>query len=647
MKKRVKISLYLFIMSLMLLPCILEADGWTHMTDVPGSYSPYNTERYAGGCAVQYEQAGTTATYIYVFGGNYDDYLSLGCSNRTFRYDPWADLQGQPCWAQMADMPFSAYDFGVESGLRNGIVRLYIFGGFDGGLFYRNQIYEYTPTTNSWSYRRNMSIAREGMIQIGSVDGKLYAIGGDDGSSFLTTNEEYTPSSNALATWAPETAARGDQACVSVGDSVIFCIGGAYGSLSWADYANSNYMYKPSTNSWTTMESRGYVASGAVGGYYKDIIYNFSGGNSSQYLDYVGRYRVSTGHWLANGTPMPQIQDGAVCGVVNHFYKPTPFSLLTPPNGTTVGSFRPTLTWESSNRTKGPRIWVITGGTNASTPTSANYAYTISSDTSSANDTLIYTLYYSLDVGYSPCDSVVELTTESYTFTFDLLPDTVYYWKVKRTDYYEETIRWSNELDWWFRTPPETDIELSTFSAWSYYGNVKVIWRTESENDNVKWLIERAYGKPDDFTLAGTMDGQGTKPGPTDYTYTDKNASMEGKYFYRLGAMNSQGVTEWNGPVSVIFRKNIHSNILSVVPSGSRKVKVNYIIEDPGDLEIVLYDLTGRKIKTLYDGRKTRGKHSITWNGRMNSGGFASTGVYFCRIKTGQYTTTVKFVYMR
>lgn len=645
MKKPVKISLYLFLMSLMLLPGIISADGWSSMTSVPGSFSPYHTERYAAGCAVQFEQAGTTATYIYVAGGNYDGYMNWGVSNRLFRYDPWADMQGKPCWSQMANIPIYVYDCGVESGMRDGLVRLYLFGGSDFFNYY-NSIYEYTPSTNSWQYRRAMTM-REGTIQIGSVDGKLYAIGGDDGTSFLRTNEEYTPSSNGLASRALEPAARGDQAVVSVGDSVIFCIGGAYGDLSWADYANSNYMYKPSTNSWTTKASRGYVASGAVGGYYRDIIYNFSGGNSSQYLTTVGRYRVSTNSWLANGPNMLQIQDGAVCGVVNHFYKPTPFSLLTPPNGTTVGSFRPTLTWESSNRTKGPRMWVITGGLDASTPTASNYAYTISSDTSSTNDTLLYTLYYSLDAEYSPCDSIVELTTESYTFTFDLLPDTVYYWKVKRTDYYEETIRWCNELDWWFRTPEDVGIELSTFGAWSYYGEVKVIWRTESENDNVKWLIERSYGKPEGFNLTGTVDGQGTKPGPTDYTYTDEEIMREGKYFYRLGAMNSQGVTEWNGPVSVTFKKNVDPVTLSIVPTGNSKVKVNYTIENSGDIEIELYNLTGRKIATLYDGRKNRGKHSLTWNGIMNRGGYASTGVYFFRITTEQYKKTVKFIYMR
>lgn len=646
MNKKIKFYLPFFLTLILFLSMInLSGDGWRNMTWVPAG-APYNTERYAAGCAVQYEQAGTTATYIYIFGGNYNGYLNMGLSNRVFRYDPWADLQGQSCWTQMANMPYSAYDFGVESGVRDGIVRLYLFAGY--GPAYRNTIYEYTPITNTFLLRRTMS-TREGTTQIGSVGGKLYAIGGDDGSNFLTINQEYNPATNGLLNRFAEPQPRGDQAVVSVGDSVIFCIGGAYGSLAWADYANSNYMYKPSDNSWTTQDPRGYLASGAVGGYFNDIIYNFSGGNSATYLRTVGRYRVSTGAWLGNGPDMPAVQDGAVCGVVTHFYKPTPFNLLTPTNGSTVGSLKPTLTWESSDRTKGPRIWVITGGTDGSNTTARNSAYTITSDTTSANDTLLYTLYYSLEaIVDAPVDSIVDLTTNSYTFTSDLEADTVYYWKVKRTDYYEETERWSNQLDWWFRTPPAVAIELSSFSAWLYQGDIKIIWRTESEKDNVRWLIERSYEKADNYILIGTVEGQGNKPTPTDYTFTDKGVSKEGRYFYRLGAINSQGEIKWNGPVSVIYRvREVGSSILSVLPSGSGNVKINYIIGESSNTRIELFDLTGRRIATLLEGRKEPGKFSLTWNGRMSNGSYAPRGIYFCRIQFGSLSKVVKFVYMK
>jgi hypothetical protein len=622
----------------------LLADGWRTMTPVPSSYSPYHTERYAAGCAVQFVQAGTTATYIYVMGGNYNGYLNMGLSNRVFRYDPWADLIGNSCWALMANMPFYGYDFGVESGVRGGIVRLYQFAGYDDVSGYRNQIYEYTPTTNTWLYRTTMAM-REGTTQIGKGNGMLYAIGGDNGSNFLATNQSYNPSTNTVTNRTAETAARGDQAVASVNDSLIFCIGGAYGDLGWADYANTNYRYNAYTGSWSTMAVRGYQSSGSVAGYYRDIIYNFSGGNNDLYLNYVGRYRVSTDSWLTNGTTMSAVQDGAVCGVVDNFYKPDTFSLISPPNGSTVGSLRPTLAWNESERTKGPRIWVITGGTNASTPTARNAAYTITTDTSSANDTLLYTLWYSTDVGYSPCDSINNLTTEFYTFTFDLAPGTRYYWKVRRNDYYEGTERWSKQLDWWFETPT-VNVELSAFNGWLQSNSIILGWRTESEDDNMKWLIERSFSGTDHFIPVGTVDGQGTKPGPTDYLYTDISVFNRGRYYYRIGDVNSFGYTTWHGPIAVDFMAT-QQDRFSVLLKPSGRVEVAYTLSKPTDATIEVYDISGRSIATLFSGKRDPGSYSHIWNGASRAGTKVPSGIYFCRMQTESDTKTVKFLYMR
>jgi hypothetical protein len=642
MKKR-NVVLLLSLFLHVFINTYLAGDGWTNMTAVPNAYSPYHTERYAAGCAVQYEQAGTTATYIYVMGGNYDGYLGMGLSNRVFRYDPWADLIGNSCWTRMGNMPFTCYDFGVESGVRNSIVRLYQFAGY-GASGYRNQIYEYTPTTDTWLLRTTMS-TREGTTQIGKGNGRLYAIGGDNGTNFLATNQEYNPTNNTVTGRTAEPAARGDQAVASVNDSLIFCIGGAYGSLSWADYANSNYRYNAYTGSWSTMAPRGYLASGTVGGYYKNIIYNFSGGNINEYLRYVGRYQVSSDSWLGDGTVMTAAQDGAVCGVLNNFYKPDTFSLTSPPNGSTVGSLRPTLLWNESERTKGPRIWVITGGINASTPTARNSAYTITSDTSSANDTLLYTLWYSTDAGYTPCDSINNLTNTTYTFAFNLLIGTRYYWKVRRNDYYEETERWSKQLDWWFETP-SVNVELSAFNGWVQNGIIKLGWRTESEDDNVKWLIERAFQTAEVFIPIGTTDGQGTKPGPTDYLFTDTGVFDRGRYYYRIGDVNSYGNITWHSPIAVDF-KTTQTNNFSVLPKPGGKVEIAYTIDKPVHAKIELYDISGRCIATLFTGKRERGTYTHLWNGASSYGMKVRSGIYFCRMQTATNTRTVKFLYMR
>jgi Kelch motif protein len=72
--------------------------------------------------------------------------------------------------------------------------RLYAVGGSVPGpttILTVNEVYD--PTLDTWETRASMPIARRDM-GIGVVNGKIYAIGGDDISKAdVGTDEEYTP----------------------------------------------------------------------------------------------------------------------------------------------------------------------------------------------------------------------------------------------------------------------------------------------------------------------------------------------------------------------------------------------------------------------------------------------------------------------
>ncbi|MBN1291588.1 MAG: T9SS type A sorting domain-containing protein [Candidatus Latescibacteria bacterium] len=57
---------------------------------------------------------------------------------------------------------------------------------------------------------------------------------------------------------------------------------------------------------------------------------------------------------------------------------------------------------------------------------------------------------------------------------------------------------------------------------------------------------------------------------------------------------------------------------------------INYRLNQPGMVNLVIYNLLGRKVATLVDEIKTPGSHEVTWYAE----GLAN-GVYFCRIQAG------------
>lgn len=68
----------------------------------------------------------------------------------------------------------------------------------------------------------------------------------------------------------------------------------------------------------------------------------------------------------------------------------------------------------------------------------------------------------------------------------------------------------------------------------------------------------------------------------------------------------------------------------------------NYSITEDTDVTINIFDIMGRKIKTLVDENQTSGTYQVTWDGKNDQGVSVSSGIYFYRIKAGDFVQTRK-----
>jgi hypothetical protein len=62
-----------------------------------------------------------------------------------------------------------------------------------------------------------------------------------------------------------------------------------------------------------------------------------------------------------------------------------------------------------------------------------------------------------------------------------------------------------------------------------------------------------------------------------------------------------------------------------------------------GRAAIDVFDTTGRKVRTLVNGRVPSGSHRVRWDGRADDGQMTPPGIYFFRVETGTYVEAVKF----
>lgn len=74
--------------------------------------------------------------------------------------------------------------------------------------------------------------------------------------------------------------------------------------------------------------------------------------------------------------------------------------------------------------------------------------------------------------------------------------------------------------------------------------------------------------------------------------------------------------------------------------------KIEFAVPERSRVTLSVYDVLGRKVATLVDAVKEKGKHEVDFNpGRNNLN--LSSGVYFYKIKAGSFSNTKKMIYLR
>jgi len=146
--------------------------------------------------------------------------------------------------------------------------RIYVVGGSNGSDTNTSAplttLEIYDAASDAWSSGKGLTTARDSVAATTGNDGRIYAIGGFDGSRTLSSVEAYDVSNNTWASVAAMSMARTDLAAVTAPDGRIYAIGGQDGSTVYS----SVEIYDPSTESWTpgpSMSSKRYSFAAAIG----------------------------------------------------------------------------------------------------------------------------------------------------------------------------------------------------------------------------------------------------------------------------------------------------------------------------------------------------------------------------------------------
>ncbi|MEW6770001.1 MAG: kelch repeat-containing protein [Bacillota bacterium] len=209
-------------------------------------------------------------------------------------------------WFSKASMPTA------RNGLTSSVIDniLYAVGGNDGS-YYLSTNEAYDPATDSWTTKASMPTARS--THTASVIGNiLYVVGGYNGAS-LSTNEAYDPTTNSWTAKASMPTAR-YHLTSSVIDNILYVVGGWNGS---SPYFSTNEAYNPDTNTWTTKANMLTSRKGLISSVINNILYAVGGYDSVSFLSTNEAYDPTTNSWTAKAS-MPTARYAFTSSVINN-----------------------------------------------------------------------------------------------------------------------------------------------------------------------------------------------------------------------------------------------------------------------------------------------------------------------------------------
>ena len=203
-------------------------------------------------------------------------------------------------------------------------------------------------------------------------------------------------------------------------------------------------------------------------------------------------------------------------------------------------------------------------------------------------------------------------------------------------------------------------VELSAFNAISEGGKVNLLWRTESEVNNIGFAIYRSEEKDGNYTRIAFVNGTGNTAMPTDYQFTDEKVEEGKTYFYYLEDIDITGEKNRNKIIKVVVPPTkpaqpiprefcLYQNFPNPF---NPDTWIPFDLADHADVSISIYDATGSLVRTFELGNLPAGSYvskarAIYWNGKNDAGEKVSSGIYFCKLSAGDFSAIRKMVILK
>jgi len=189
-----------------------------------------------------------------------------------------------------------------------------------------------------------------------------------------------------------------------------------------------------------------------------------------------------------------------------------------------------------------------------------------------------------------------------------------------------------------FTTEEYVGIILADLGASASGEGVLVDWRFGGGEPVAIRVLRSVDGGPPEYLFTGGLPGGAT-------VYLDRDVEPGMNYGYWLETVDALGVVERFGPTDMIELQPgaLVFGLDTPYPQpADGRVHFDFTVPEDGRVELVVYDLAGRRVATVLNTDTTAGRHEVVWDCSA-----ASSGVYLVRLSAPAGVLTTRVVVAR
>jgi len=187
--------------------------------------------------------------------------------------------------------------------------------------------------------------------------------------------------------------------------------------------------------------------------------------------------------------------------------------------------------------------------------------------------------------------------------------------------------------------PTRVPFTANRFTAEAVGDRVQLHWECPADRPVLGWHVDRVRGTERMRLTGDTL--------PAGITSFQAVGHQEGDT-YLLNALHPYGVTSEPGQAMAESSLGTRLALYPAHPNPARgAANLAFSLPRETDVSLRVYDVAGRLVRTVFQGRAGAGDGVKVWDGRQDDGSPVAGGIYFYRLETGTEVLTRKLILVR